>query len=223
MWVIPVKFDPERPVVFECIEAIQRHHDKPQILVVDAGSDDQSYFDWCMERGVKIASINNQLYATGAHAWAQRHYPEVDFFYMIFDSLIVQSNCDEFRNRPLTVVRHWHSSQHDWGWDADGTHLSVWGNEQLDRMGIPRTNDYTGIMGPMMFVDRSVLEKLDHIGYWFTQVTSSYLHCAQERVAGITLEHLGHDIASVSLQGTHITHESPYDETYVAKRNMGRA
>ena len=74
--MIPCRFDPERPVVYECIDAIQRFHDKPDIVVVDSGSSDKSYFDFCIDRGVKIASINNRLYATGAHAWAFVHHPE---------------------------------------------------------------------------------------------------------------------------------------------------
>jgi hypothetical protein len=196
--------------------------DRPNIIVVDSsGSKNHDYYDFCIDRGVRIASINNRLYATGAHAWAFAHHPDIDFFFNIFDSLVVQSNCDEFMQRPVTAIRHWHSTQHGWGWDADGTGLEVWGGRQLERMGIPMPNAYHGIMGPMMFVQRSVLKKLYDIGYLFTQTTSSYLQCAMERVAGITLEFLGYSVVD-SLQGTHVTHQSPYSEEYVRKIDMAR-
>lgn len=219
--MIPCRFDPERPVVYECIDAIQRFHDKPNIVVVDSGSSDKSYFDFCIDRGVKIASINNRLYATGAHAWAFVHHPEVVYFNLIFDSVIVQANLDHLHEQPLTTFRHWPSSLHDWGWDSQGEHLSVWGNQQLDRMGIPRTNDYVGIMGPILFAQREVLKSLYDVGYFFTQVIDSYLHCAMERVAGITLDYLGWDVQN-SLQGIHTSHCAQYDETYVRKLDLGR-
>ena len=223
LWVVPVCFDPAKPVVYECIDAIQRHHDKPNIIVVDsAGSVNKDYFNFCMDRGVKIASINNKLYATGAHAWAFVHHPEVDYFHLIFDSVIVQANLDHLQDAPLTTFRHWPSSMHDWGWDAQGQHLSVWGGEQLDRMGIPRTDNYTGVMGPILFAQRQVLQSLYDCGYWFTQVTDAYLHCAMERVAGITLSCLGWDVTN-SLQGIHTSHTAQYPEHLVRKIDMGRA
>jgi hypothetical protein len=221
LFVVPCRFDASRPVIYECIDAIQRHHENPRIVVVDSGSSDKSYFDFLIDRGVRIASINNQLYATGAHAWAFVHHPDIEFFYLVFDSLIVTANLDEFQQRPLTIVRHWHSTEHDWGWDEDGTHLSVWGGEQLARMGVPMPTAYHGIMGPMMFAHRDVLQSLYDLGYWFTQTTSAYKQCATERAAGIVLEHLGFDVTQ-SLQGTHTRHEDPYSEAFVKKIDMAR-
>src|SRR5665213_1544418 len=134
LWVIPCKFDPERPVIYECIDSIQRTHDKPNILVVDSASDSKEYFDFCADRGVRVADIENIGYATGAHAWAFAHYPNVSFFNLIFDSVIINGNLDHLQEQPLTTLRHWPSSMHDWGWDSRGDHLSIWGGLQLDRM-----------------------------------------------------------------------------------------
>lgn len=222
LWVVPCRFDPERPVVFECVDAILRHHDDPKILVVDSASPDKSYFDGLIDRGVRIASIHNTLYGVGAHAWAYRHHPDVDYFYLLFDSLVVQANLDDLQARPVTAIRHWHSLQHDWGWDADGTHLSVWGAAQLARMGIEMPETYHGIMGPMLFAQRAVLERMDQLGFWFTQTTSAYKQCAMERVAGIVLEHLGYPVTD-SLQGAHAGHWDPYDESLVRKIDMARS
>ncbi len=222
LWVVPCYFDPDRPIVFECIRAIKRYHKDPKILVVDSGSPDRSYLDLCVDMGCKVAPINNKLYGFGAHAWAIRHYGEVEFFYLIFDSLIVQSNCDEFRERPVTAIRHFSSQVHDWGWDENGAHLSGWGHEQLARMGVPVPAQYSGLMGPMAFMQRDVIDKLDHMGYFFTQTSSKYLLCGMERVSGIVLESMGIDVTQ-SLQGPHGRHEDVYDETYVRKINMARS
>ena len=221
MWVVPCKFDPANPVIFECIEAIQRHHENPTILVVDSDSDDKSYLNWCVDHGCRIGPTNNHLRAFGAHAWAYRHHPDFDYFYFIFDSLIVQSNLDKYQHRAVTAMRHWPSVLHGWGWDHDGTPLEVWGKEQLDRMGIWMPENYTGIMGPMMFANKSVCDALDAIGYWFAQTETGYQHCAMERVAGITLAHIGYPITE-SIQGVHTSHWATYDESMVRKINLAR-
>ena len=221
LFVVPCKFDRTRPVIFECIQSIYKYHSNPKILIVDSDSADKSYLRWCYRKHCAVANIHNQLQGFGAHAWAMRHYSDIDFFYLIFDSLIITSNLDHFRDRPLTTIRHWPSSMHDWGWDAQGDHLSLWGKEQLDSMGIPMSDSYNGIMGPMMFAQRQVLEQLDRLGYWFIQTTDKYKQCGMERVAGIVLEHLGYDVTR-SLQGVHTDHYAPYDEQFVRKLNLGR-
>lgn len=198
-----------------------KHHDRPQILVVDSGSEDRSYLEWCLDHGCKVAPINNKLYSFGAHAWAMRHYGEVNYFYFMMDSLIVNANLDEFRERPVTVMRHFSSQVHDWGWTETGEHLSVWGHHQLERMGISVPSAYHGVMGPIYFMQRDIIDKLDHMGYFFTQTSSKYLLCGMERVSGIVLESIGVDVTR-SLQGHHGHHDDPYDETFVRKLNMAR-
>jgi len=222
LWVIPCLFDPDRPVVFECIRAIQRYHTDPKILIVDSGSPDRSYLEFCIRLGCKTAPINNKLYSFGAHAWAIRHYGEVPYFFLIMDSLIVQSNCDHLREQPVTTLRHWPNSMHGWGWDSNGVPLEEWGGEQLDRMGVPMPSEYVGTMGPVLFAQREVIDKLDfELGYWFCQTDDKYKLCAMERVQGIVLAHLGYD-PSNSLQGIHTRHEADYPEGVVRKINMAR-
>lgn len=221
-FVVPCKFDPQRPVIFDCIKSIQKWHDNPKILVVDSGSQNRSYLNWCLDHHCKVAAINNQLYSFGAHAWAMRHYGEVEFFAFIMDSLLITGNLDHLEKQPLTTVRHFSSSVHDWGWDSTGEHLSVWGKEQLDRMGVPLPDVYTGILGPIMFANRDVIDRLDYeLGYWFTQTTDKFQLCGMERVAGICLSHLGYNPEN-SLQGHHWRHEDAYDESLVMKLNMAR-
>lgn len=222
LFVVSCRFDPERPVIFDCLNGILEHHERPKVLVVDSGSPDKSYFDFCMERGIGIASIHNQLYSLGAFAYAQRHYPDIDYFYFLFDSVVVKANLEHFQARPVTVTRHWAGSDHGWGWDHDGTPLEVWGGQQLERMGVPMPSTYHGVMGPMMFVQRPVVEQLDRLGYWFTQTRSAFHTCAMERVTGIVLEHLGYDVTD-SIQGEHRGHFDPYPEDTIMKIDMARA
>lgn len=221
VWVVPVRFDPENPVVFECVESIKRYHDDPIIIIVDSDSPDKSYLNWCVDQGCRIGPTNNHLRAFGAHAWAYRHNPDADFFFFTFDSVIVQSNLDHLQSAPVTAIRHWTNAMHSWGWDHDGTPLEVWGGEQLERMGIPFPESYTGIMGPVMFAQMEVCRKLDDIGYWFAQTDTGYRHCAMERVAGISLAAIGHPIEN-SLQGWHTNHWAEYPENQIRKINLAR-
>jgi hypothetical protein len=221
IWVVPVRFDPKNPVVFQCIESIQEHHDNPIIIVVDSDSDDKSYLSWCVNHGCRIGPTNNHLRAFGAHAWAYRHNPDADFFYLTFDSVIINANLDYLQERPVTAIRHWSNAMHGWGWDGAGTPLEVWGGQQLERMGIPFPDAYTGIMGPVMFAQKETCDELDKIGYWFAQTTTEYEHCAMERVAGISLAHIGYPITE-SLQGFHTTHSAEYPENAVRKIDLAR-
>ena len=221
LFVVPCRYDPERPVIYECIEGIQRWHPDARIVVIDSDSADRSYMDWCADRGCAVADIHNTGYATAAWAWAVRNYPDESFYALMFDSLILQGNIDHLQGAPVTAIRHWSNRDHDWGWDANGDHLSIWGNKQLHRMGIEFPNEYHGMMGPIMFVQHHVVEELDEIGFWDTVVPSVYEHCAVERVAGICLEALGYDVTQ-SLQGVHTSHWAEYDETLVHKHDLCR-
>jgi hypothetical protein len=221
LFVIPCKFDKSRPVIYEAVTAIQHHHDNPPIVVVDSDSDDKSYLKWCRDRGCIVADIGNHGYAHGAFAFAVRGFPNAEHYALIFDSLIVTANLDHLESQPLTTIRHWSNSEHDWGWDRNSVHLSVWGNQQLHRMGIPFPTSYHGILGPAMFAQRSVIDRLLAIGYYDTQIYDAFEHCGLERVAGICLEALDYSVTD-SLQGTHYSHDSHYSEEYIRKINMAR-
>jgi hypothetical protein len=222
VFVIATKFDPNRPVIYECVESIQKHHSDARILIVDSDSPDKSYFSWATERGCNVADIKNHGYAHGAFRSGIRAYPNESFYYLMFDSLIVNANLDDLRDRPVTAIRHWSNREHDWGWDRNGDHLSIWGNRQLHRMGVSFPTEYHGIMGPVMFLQRRVVDRLDGIRYWDTQIHDAYENCGLERVAGICLEALDYSVTD-SLQGVHINHDSHYPEDVVRKIDMARA
>ena len=222
MWVVACRNESERPVIYECIEAIQRWHPDAHILIVDSDSPSKDYFDWATERGCNVADIRNHGYAHGAFRFGVRAYPNEDWYALIFDSMIVTANLDDLKSRPVVALRHWSNREHDWGWDSESVHLSVWGNRQLQRMGIEYPASYTGIMGPAFFAQRQVIDRLEAIGYYDTEIEDSYQHCGLERVAGICLEALDYSVTE-SLQGVHTTHWDTYDESFIKKLNMARA
>jgi hypothetical protein len=220
LFVVPCKYDPARPLVQDCVARIRRHHPDADILVVDSASDDRSYFDDLADFGVTIADIGNLHYGHGAFRHAYRQFP-ADFYFLVYDSLMVNAPLHQFESCPLTTVRHWDSNAHGWGWDQDGTDLAVWGGEVLDRLGMRLPAAYTGIMGPMWFAQTETLAALDRVGYWDIPVNTKYEVCAMERVTGIVFEQLGYR-PGTSLQGDHTSHDAAYDETYVTKINVGR-
>lgn len=222
LWVIPTRYDLTRPVIYECVESIQRHHPDAHIVVIDSASEDRSYMQWCADRGCAVADIANRGYAHGAFGWAVRNYPDEQFYALIFDSLIVNANLDYLQDAPFTAIRHWSHLEHDWGWDGSGVHLSIWGNQQLHQIGLSFPSEYHGILGPAFFAQRDVVDRLGAIGYWDIPVTDAFQHCAMERVAGIVLESMDLDVTQ-SLQGVHYGHHSHYDESAVRKIDMARA
>ncbi len=221
LFVVPCYYDPARPVIHECVRRIRHHQPDAQILVVDSDSPDRSYFDDITARlRVPLADIHNRQYGLGAFAYAYRNF-YADFYYLIYDSLHLNASLVEFEAVDLTTVRHWPSGAHRWGSFADGSDLADWGKVQLDKIGVPYTEDYTGLMGPMWFSPRHVLDEMDALGFWDIDVPTKYELCGMERLTGIVLEHLGYDPAH-SLQGIHTSHDAAYDETYVRKLDLGR-
>jgi len=221
MFVIPCKYSEQNPIIFECVSRIKQYQPEERILIVDSASEDKSYFN-CLE-DVEIADINNVNYGTNAFKYALDNYPEEQFFYCIYDSLLLHNSLEHLKLNPLTVIRHFCSPPTGIGWNADGTSLSVWANRQMHvHMGIGLPDTYTGVMGPMLMCDRSVLENLSDLGFFSILPTNKYELCAMERILGCALYHLGCKIEENSLQGEMVDFFGQYDNTYVEKVNMAR-
>lgn len=222
LFVIPCRFDPQNAVIFECVDRLHQHHPDAEVLVVDSDSPDRSYFDGLSD--VTIADIHNTQYGVGAFAHAYRNF-DADFYYLIYDSLMVNAPLHQFEQEELTTIRHWRGGAHRWGFWPDGTDLAFWGAAQLERIGIPwnpGNDNYVGMMGPMWFCPRHVLEELDELGYWEINVPSKIELCGMERLTGIALQYLGYS-PSHSLQGEHTYHSDPkYDTRFVTKLDLGR-
>lgn len=220
MFVIPCKFEKDKPIIFECVERIKTFHPNDKILIVDSCSDDKSYYSMS---GVIIADIENLNYGTNAFYYAYKNFPEEKFFYCIYDSLLLNQSLKEFNQKPLTVIRHFKSPPTEIGFDENGISLAEWASLQMKlnmNLNIPAT--YTGVMGPMFFGNRTVFSNLEEIGFFNILPKNKYQLCAMERILGITLEHIGYDIIGNSIQGEMFDFFGNYENTYVEKVNMAR-
>lgn len=220
MFVIPCKFEKEKSIIFECVQRIKDLHPEDRILIVDSSSDDKSYYKIS---GAIIADVNNVNYGTNAFYYAYKNFPDEEFFYCIYDSLLINKSLKQFQKNPLTVVRHFNAPPTYIGFDESGNALTDWANNQMiEYMGFELTEPYTGVMGPMFFCSRSVLSELENIGFFKILPTNKYQLCAMERILGFTLDKLNYDIIGNSLQGEMFDFFAEYDNTYVEKVNMAR-
>lgn len=220
MFVIPCKFQKSNPIIFECVERIKKFHPYERILIVDSNSEDKSYFSL---NGVTIADIENKNYGTNAFFYAYKNFPDEKFFYCIYDSLLLNHSLEQFKQNPLTVIRHFKSPPTNIGFDENGLSLSVWANLQMKRkLGFELPGEYIGILGPMFFASRHTLSRLEDVGLFDILPANKYQLCAMERIVGHTLEKLGYDIGNNSLQGEMLDFFGDYDSTYVEKVNVAR-
>ncbi len=215
VFVLPVKFDPANPVIFECVERIRRFHPDEAIMVVDSDSDDTSYAKKLDLDA--FAPVENRNYGVGAWNFA-RENSLAEFYFLLYDSVFLNANIDHVRASNLTTVWHFRSAEHDWGWDHEGAHLSGWGGKVLAGMGIDIPPSYTGVSGPMWCCPREVLDQLAAIGYFDVLPKDKWELCAMERVTGIVFEHLGYDVTNSLMGDQH----PPQDETYCTKLFLGR-
>ncbi len=208
MFVIPCKYN---PIVHDCVNAIREHHPDARILVVDSASDDRSYLG---ALDCDTADIENRHYGPGAFAYAVESNPDEDFFYLLFDSLIVRDNLDDLREHDLTTVRWFDSATTGWGWDEHGNPLDMWAHNR----GVNIPSRFKGVMGPMIAASREVIEKAD---LFRVLPTTKYEQCALERCWGIWLQAAGYDPAH-SLQGEMRGFFDPYPNERVEKVTFAR-
>ncbi len=193
LWVVPHKGN---ELIGKCVQSIKDHHTDPQIVTHSAE--------------------HNSHYGPGAFRYAFDVYGHFDFYYFVFDSLLVHANLDFCQDHDVMTVRWFDSNVHGWGWNDDtGEPLDDWARDR----GVQIPKHYRGIMGPMLMAPRAVIEKAD---LFRLMPTNRYEQCALERCWGIWLEEAGYDVTN-SLQGEHKGHFDPYPDEYVTKLEMHRA
>lgn len=218
---MPCKFDPQRPIIFECVERIQKHHPKDSIVVVDSASEDKSYFK-DLPSDVIIMDVNNKNYGTNAFYLAWLKYPNEPFYYFVYDSLFLNNNISHVEKDEFTCVRYFNTPDTGWGWNGNGESLHVWAEEQLKiHAGLDLPFPFRGIFGPMFFMSNDVMKRFIHSGFFNILSEDKFQLCGLERVAGIILQNMGIDVMN-SLQGEMTAFWGDYDETYVTKVNMAR-
>jgi len=199
------------------VASIRANHPDDDILVVDSDSPDKTYMPRVAKFGAEVLDIGNRQYSQGAHRLAVEQRASYDHYALIADSVWLNAPVPD----DVLTVRWFSSRRHPWGVDQHGVDLAEWGVPHLNAMGVPYTGDYLGVLGPYLFCDRDLVDRLGRIGFFDIPVTNKWEQCAMERVGGIVLGHLGEDVTR-SLQGEHIHHFDDYDESVVTKINAGR-
>lgn len=194
--------------------------DEP-ILVVDSDSPDRSYMTR-LPGGVHVADVANRHFATGAYLWARAFEP-ADFYYLLHDSLIIRGDLTDLRERAVTAVRWFPVPGTGWGYDADGTPLERWAHQKwaYGLYGGPWLAEFKGLFGPMVAISGTVFDQLDR---WVGAVKAETKHqeCGLERLWGMALTGLGHDLADNALQGEMGDFFGDYPTDRVEKVHAGR-
>jgi hypothetical protein len=212
---VPCRYDPERPVVYDCIASIREHHPDEKIVVVDANSPTRAYLNDLYLRYDAIPwPVGNDGYAPRAIKMVVDHYPEEPFFYLFFDSLTVHDNLDDLKAHDLTTVRYFTYPRTGWGWDRDGTPLDDWARLH----GCATPNSYHGVFGPMIAATR---ETIAAANLFRLIPRTKEQQCGLERCWGIWLEAAGYDVTH-SLQGEMFSMDQEFDESRVSKRILAR-
>jgi hypothetical protein len=228
-FILPCYFDPQRPVIFDCVKSIRKYHPDSHIYVIDSGSADKSYFDVLKASNVNVLDINNKYFDTGAYWYAYKNLPEYDFYYLLHDSVVLNKSILHLLNFPITSVGYFMS--HDGlgaiylqqklssilkkylkfklginrlrndavGFDSEESRS--WARQELlkTKYFIPKV--FLSLFGPMMAVRRDVLARLDSGGLSLILPKNKSQQMTMERIFGIALGLEGYDVAENSLLG----------------------
>jgi glycosyltransferase involved in cell wall biosynthesis len=228
-FVIPCYFDANRPVIFDCIKSIRKHQPASDIIVIDSGSKDKSYFSPLKDQGVKIEDISNLNFDTGAYWYAYKNFTEYDFFYFLHDSTVLNKNIEHLMKQPVTSIGYFLSHdglgavyiqeklssvifkylkfkfglsklRHDAvGFDSEASRN--WAIRELAKTKYFLPRLYVSLFGPMMAVHRSVLDKLHAGGLSRILPSNKVQQMTMERIFGLALGQEGYDISSRALMG----------------------
>jgi hypothetical protein len=224
MFIVPCKFDAAHPYIFECVKNIRDNHPKEKIVVVDSNSEDLSYKDYIEKKyGAETIVAKNINYGTNAFYIAYSKNSCENYYYCLYDSLIVYDNLYDLQKYNVTAIRYFRTPPTGWGYDKDGISLKDWAQEEFVRFQMgPIPEGFFGIMGPMFVASNEVMGRLEMSGIFSIKPTDKYQLCAMERMYGIVLENMGHDFWTHSLQGEMGDFFDNYESSRVKKINAAR-
>jgi hypothetical protein len=210
MFIIPCKFNPDTPVIFECIESIKIIYPNEKIVVVDSCSNDEYY----KTLDVFDVILGNVNYECGAYTLAFEKYPDEDVYYCIHDSLMMISKCEFDR---LKIVQHFAWSRQTIPVNTVPVTLSK--AENILNFLIP--DEVYGCFGNIFFCKNDVMKTtIEYIKNFLptTKIESEIT----ERLLGLLFTKLGFNLQSSSIQGQHVVQDSKYDESVVKKQFLRR-
>jgi hypothetical protein len=225
MFIIPCKFDTEKPYIFECVAAIKEFHPDDKIVVVDSDSSDISYYYDIASDNTVVYDAHNVNYGTNAYSIGFESRPDENYYYCIYDSLILQDNISYLEEYAVTAFRYFKTPHTGWGFDEKGENLALWAMaNMMDKTHIPTTkmNKFHGVFGPMFVASNKVMRELSGVGIFEIKPENKWQLCAMERIYGIALEYLGYDFWTHAPQGEMWDFFGGFPEDKVKKINAAR-
>jgi hypothetical protein len=185
MFVIPCRFEPTRPVVFDCVYRIRKHHPDAEILVVDSASNDTGYADVLRPLGIAVDLAGNTNYEVGALWHAYERYPREHYF-LLQDTALVKDNLDDLRRHEASGMMYWD----DWS-GCSPCHVD-WAREHIAACDYPfLETGFKMVFGCMLFARRTLLDRFRAKRLHRVLPTDKVGSCAMERILGLALEHEG--------------------------------
>lgn len=228
MFVIPCKFNQNKPFIFECVDSIKKFHPSEKIIVVDSESEDKSYFCKIENDNVTILDIKNKNYVIGAFWSAVDKYEDNDV-YLLHDSMILKNNISFLKDSDVSSIRYfrsWHgvggiisNGKYHYGYDTEQQLL--WSMECFKKKNINiKTSYFNGVFGSAFYCKKNVINNLKSLNFNLILPENKWQDQAMERNLGIIFQHMNYDHTIRNILGEH--HENPYENEYIKKIISGR-
>jgi len=231
MFIIPCKFDKQKPIIYECLNNLRKYHDEP-VVIIDSDSSDTTYGAELKNsfKDVFFETLNNRNYEIGALKIAFQKYDFSDFF-LIHDSMFINKNISHIKSNSVVSVRYFNS------WDGVGgvnmfsnfnqTYRYGYDNEEQKNI-VHKWNNlkhkipyvFNGVFGSSFYAKKEIIQQLSNEGLFDCLPTSKLESQAMERYLGILFNKLNIDHFSNSLMGEH--HTVSFSSNYITKIIMGR-
>jgi hypothetical protein len=243
IFIVPCYFDGTNKAVFDCVSSILKHHPDDDILIVDSDSPDRSYFELKnINDHVNIFDIANKNYDAGAYWRGFKAFPDYDFYYLIHDSVKLNTNISHVSAKPFTSMRYFHSfnglggrnyirgrsdavriyldrlfKQDAIPFDAygfDSEEQRVWVANNLSKIRCFMPEIWISVFGPVFFCANHVMKMLSDRGVMNIFPENKVQQMAMERLLGIFLQQNGID-STESLIGNH--YKNSFENRFISK------
>lgn len=207
MFVIPCKYSAKNNHILPLVQDIRNFHSEEEIVVVDSDSDDKSYFEILKPYNVIIEDIGNKNWMIGAYWHAFKKYKR-DFYYFLHDTVRIKANLDYLKERDLVTLATFNRMV--------SPSFNAWAEKITRETGYSYTPDKfngKGCYGPLFFIKRSLMEKLEAKGVDKLLPSSRGDVGCLEGGYGFFFEEEGYNLSEVNLYGDILELESPGGKT----------
>lgn len=216
MFIIPCKFKQDNPVIYRCIESINKFSPTSTILLVDSDSDDKSYLARCKTyKNVCVSDIKNNGYVEGALWHAYSSFRSEKWYFIIHDSVYLTQCLDEYFNRDFVCAYYFKDYAYldvqCWS-DSNDMYRVKWAYEEL-----LHTNyfdfiqgDIYGVLGSIFLASRNTLDFLKSKNVDSIIPKNKKELEAMERVWGMIFLQMGFSLEENSIDGFLKNGEFPF-------------